>query len=72
MNKPFYSWLLQFTEDDTDIGDLSRDVKRDSEFPRRSVSYKHLKDYLESKNACYDAIQAFEKAFTQYKVTKTI
>ena len=52
MNKTFYSWLLQFKDDDTAIGDLSRDVRCDKEFPRRAISYRHLKDYFESKHAC--------------------
>lgn len=43
MSKTFYSWLLQFENDNTAIGDLSRDVRCDGEFPRRANSYRHLK-----------------------------
>ncbi len=67
MNKTFYSWLLQFKDDDTAIGDLSRDVRCDKEFPRRAISYRHLKDYFESKHACDAAMNVFENAFAQYK-----
>ncbi len=67
MSKSFYSWLLQFKNDDTAIGDLARDVKCDSEFPRRSISYKHLKKHLETKRACDDAMNVFMKAFPKYK-----
>ena len=67
MTKSFYSWLLQFKNDYTAIGDLARDVNRDSEFPRRSTSYRHLKKYLESKQAVDVVMNVFMEAFTQYK-----
>lgn len=70
MTKAFYSWLLQFKDDDTAIGDLARDAECDSEFPRHSISYRHLKDYLESKNACEAAKNVFANAFAQYKTAK--
>lgn len=67
MSKSFYSWLMQFENDDTAIGDLARDVNRDSEFPRRLISYRHLKKYLESKQAVDVVMNVFMEAFTQYK-----
>ena len=68
MSKSFYSWLMQFKNDDTAIGDLARDVRDDSEFPRRSISYRHLKKYLESKHACVAAMNVFKEAFAKYKL----
>ena len=67
MAKSFYSWLLQFKNDDTAVGDLARDVRADSEFPRRSISYMNLKKYLESKHACVAAMNVFKEAFAKYK-----
>lgn len=67
MSKSFYSWLMQFKNDDTAVGDLARDVRTDSEFPRRSISYRHLKKYLESKQAVDVVMNVFMEAFTQYK-----
>ena len=67
MKKTFYSWLLQFHDDDTAIGDLARDARSDADFPRRSISYRHLKDYLESKNASDAAMDVFTEAFVRYK-----
>ena len=67
MSKSFYSWLLQFKNDNTAIGDLARDARDDNEFPRRSISYRHLKKYLESKQACDAAMNVFMEVFTQYK-----
>ena len=48
MSKSFYSWLSQFKNDDTPVGDLARDVRFDKKFPRHSDSRKYLRDYLES------------------------
>ena len=67
MTQSFYSWLLQFKNDDTAIGDLARDARSDADFPRRSISYRHLKYYLESRHACDAALDVFTDAFAQYK-----
>ena len=67
MSKSFYSWLLQFKTDDTPIGDLTRDARLDKDFPRHSVSRKHLRDYLESMGACDSAMSIFEEAFSHYE-----
>ena len=67
MAQSFYSWLLQFKNDDTAIGDLARDASSDGEFPRRSISYRNLKKYLESKHACDAAMNVFKEAFAHYK-----
>ena len=40
MSKSFYSWLLQFKNDDTSVGDIVRDARLDKTFPRHSVSRK--------------------------------
>lgn len=67
MSKSFYSWLLQFKTDDTPIGDLTRDARLDKDFPRHSVSRKHLREYLESMGACDRVMSIFEEAFTHYE-----
>jgi hypothetical protein len=67
MSKSFYSWLLQFKNDDTSVGDLAREAISDKGFPRHSVSRKHLRDFLESMNACDNVMCIFEEAFTRYE-----
>ena len=67
MSKSFYSWLSQFKNDDTSVGYLARDSRFDKEFPRYSISRKHLRKYLESMDACDNVISIFEEAFTQYE-----
>ena len=67
MSKSFYSWLSQFKNDSTSVGDLARDVRFDKEFPRHSNSRKYLRDYLESMGACDSTMSIFEEAFTHYE-----
>lgn len=67
MSKSFYSWLSQFKNDSTPVGYLTRDVRFDKKFPHHSVSRKHLRDYLESMEACDSAMSIFEEAFTHYE-----
>lgn len=67
MPKSFYSWLLQFENDDTPVGDFIRDARFDNGFPRRSVSRKHLRDYLESMDASDGVMSVFEEAFVRYE-----
>lgn len=67
MSKSFYSWLSQFKNDSTSVGDLARDVRFDKEFPCHSDSRKYLRDYLESMGACDSTMSIFEEAFSHYE-----
>jgi hypothetical protein len=67
MSKSFYSWLSQFKNGSTSVGDLARDVRFDKEFPRHSDSCKYLRDYLESMGACDSTMSIFEEAFSHYE-----
>jgi uncharacterized protein YozE (UPF0346 family) len=62
----FYTWILQFRKFDNAIGDLSRDISRDSSFPR-TVKYEKILTYLKSVNACDNAVITFKKSFTRYQ-----
>ena len=57
MSKSFYSWLSQFKNDSTSVGDLARDVRFDKKFPRHSDSRKYLRDYLESMGGGHVTVQ---------------
>ena len=69
MKKSFYSWLQQFKSDETPLGDFARDTKADKDFPYQATSYKHIHDYLESKRACAEVLDIFNKSYEQYKKT---
>lgn len=67
MKKTFYSWLIQFRDDDSPLGDLARDAKIDKNFPRHATTQKYLCTYLEKQNACDGAIQTLNDAFVIYQ-----
>jgi uncharacterized protein YozE (UPF0346 family) len=61
----FKQFLCGKRKENSPIGDLARDVRDDPNFPK----YRKGKDYiayLESKNASYEAIQAFKEAWLRY------
>ena len=62
----FKKWILQYINEDSPIGDLARDNKKDPKFPD-SNSYDTLYSYLFSQKASYLCLQSFEKAWQLYK-----
>ena len=64
MNFKYY--MQFFYEDDTLLGDLSRDIDQDQCFPDTN-DRKKLQSYLDSLNASYDARSTLDKALVLYK-----
>ena len=64
----FTDWLKKHVKRDSPLGDLASDMSRDKSWP----SYKTLdkyRDYLDRKNAAYEAVATLEnawKTYTQY------
>ena len=74
----FYTWIQQFTNDDSAVGDLARDCKNDnrhygslyddSGFPRYSNDEKKIREYFTiSRNASDDCIKVFDSVFPLYQ-----
>ncbi|MGB8688136.1 MAG: YozE family protein [Microcoleus sp.] len=68
----FYRWLVKQTDRDDPIGDLSKDVKRDRDFPIEIGSLQKIKSHLINQSACNEAIQALEEAHEEFKNNKTV
>lgn len=62
----FYTWLKQFKDDDTPLGDLSRDVSDDPEFPR-TKKYDIMVQYLKSKDVPNKVLTVLESSFSNYQ-----
>ncbi|WP_329057257.1 sterile alpha motif-like domain-containing protein [Streptomyces sp. NBC_01453] len=73
MPKPmsFTAWLKTHANQSSAIGDLARDVSADPEWPSRSGRQGQL-DYLEGRSAVAGAIQALERAWTQYEAYRVV
>lgn len=61
----FRVWLRHFIEDNTAIGDLSRDADRDSIFPTKN-DYHAILNHLQNLNACSNAIDTFKTSWSDY------
>lgn len=67
MRETFTKWLLQQAGRDDPIGDLSRDVARDPDWPAGSdANLGELAGYLRSMGACRGALQALRKAWREW------
>jgi len=64
----FRVWLRHFIEDNTAIGDLSRDVDNDSNFPTKN-DYNLILNHLQNLNACDGAIDTFKVSWSDYLTT---
>lgn len=63
----FRTWILDNKiNEDTPIGDLARDIKREGSFPK-SNSHDRLLGHLYTKGACHECIEAFEEAYEEFK-----
>lgn len=64
----FRSYIfINFIEDDTPIGDFTRDVVNDPHFPMRATKYATILKYLLEKHACSEALEAFDAAYSLYE-----
>ena len=74
----FYTWLSQFINDDSAVGDLARDCKNDNKyygslyddsgFPRHSRDEKKIREHLTIfRNASEDCLKTFDSVFPLYQ-----
>lgn len=59
----FYDWLLLQVERDDQTGDLARDVKEDTDFPKRAIRIRTFRNHLRAQGACPEAIETLDHAF---------
>lgn len=69
MKKTFNQFVLQFIDEDTPRGDFAVDWKNDSLKPKKVGSWKALKSYLESRNACDVALEEAKNAWELFKLS---
>lgn len=65
----FKSWIGNFKDQNSPIGDLANDIVVDEAFPN-SASYEEILEYLEDLDACDGAIKAFNDAWKLYEQQK--
>ena len=62
----FKNWILCHVGENSPLGDLANDVVTDGSFPE-TESKEEIETYLDSKNACEGALNAFNHAWNMYK-----
>lgn len=68
MAKPFYSFMKQFKDDRSPIGDLARDMADDDFFPKTTVSAKKVREYISGYTNRLDGVDiALDEALELYK-----
>ncbi|MEU6509318.1 YozE family protein [Streptomyces sp. NPDC046942] len=65
-SKSFTAWLKTHVDQHSAIGDLARDVSADPDWPSRK-GLPGQRDYLEECGAIPAAVEALERAWTQYE-----
>lgn len=67
--KSFYEYLLTYRGEkkQSEIGKLAEWIFNDEAFPKQSINYRALSDYLESIMPYIGALQAFDEAWKQYE-----
>jgi hypothetical protein len=73
-NEPssFRAWLLRHVDEQTPIGDLARDARADDEWPEGGPESLQLyNEHLEAMNACQDALDVLEDAWSRYDTIRT-
>lgn len=63
---PFIEFIKTKSNEETPVGDLSKDILRDKSFPIKS-STKEILDYLRFKTIMGNTEEAFEELLEQYK-----
>jgi uncharacterized protein YozE (UPF0346 family) len=62
----FYLWLVMQADRDDWIGDVARDAKEDTLFPKEETSYQRLQSYLIWHQACHRARIGLAKAYREW------
>lgn len=63
----FGAWLDQQIGRDDPVGDLAADASKDRERPGPQAQYGEWLNYLRSKQACRDALDALKQARREYR-----
>ncbi len=64
--KGFYQYLKGYLGDNSWEGDLAYDAVNDKGFPRTN-NYNKIISYLHDNRACFEAIEAFENIYSEWK-----
>lgn len=64
----FYSFVQNFYEDKTPLGDLARWIEKDSQFPKKEIQPQNILKYvLNLPNIEYETLENLKRAITLFE-----
>lgn len=68
MKKSFYHFLLRYRQPESkdDLSFLADEVYKDHSFPKNSMDYYEVSDYLELNGSYQSTLSTFDKAWELY------
>lgn len=63
----FYRWLMKQTKRDDPIGDLARDVKADTCWPKRASRIGTMQEHLHEHGAMTSVYLALDRAMMEHR-----
>ena len=67
----FYQYCLRtYQGTDTPGADILRDMQRDPGFPRKASTRRTVMNYIQTKSACSNCVNAFSEALTEYEIIR--
>ncbi|MGV2929291.1 YozE family protein [Macrococcus capreoli] len=67
----YKTWMKQFVDSNTALGDLATDINNDKEFPLKNTK-SIIEDYLKRRNASTDVLDIFSKSWSLYEHYKQL
>ena len=65
----FYQYCLRtYQGTDTPGADILRDMQLDPGFPRKASTRRTVMNYIQTKSACSNCVNAFSEALTEYEI----
>lgn len=61
----FNSWIKQFLDEDSQFGDLARDIERDKSFPSNVTDWSQIENHIHDDIV----IEIAKSAFEDYKAS---
>jgi len=66
IKRPFYEWLIQPRDDDSQLGKLARSVMDEDTFPTRAKTYFPIEDYFRGKGVSIETLLIFDEAWREF------
>ncbi|WP_338133809.1 sterile alpha motif-like domain-containing protein, partial [Staphylococcus succinus] len=63
----FYDFVIGFEADDTPLGQLAHNIRRDKFFPKQATCYKELHSYFYSNYMDHEVLASANRALSLYR-----